>query len=111
MVLSSECKFYFREPRMIADASNWHDFSGLLQALFVPHAWNSRQSVNFIAAGKEIYFFYRGGTPGEFELLRFELIVVLAGLEKFFEEGAVRDANFAADLKFRFIDSFGLSHR
>src|SRR5580698_6785646 len=84
---------------------------GGAETFLVPHAGNTLQRVNLVAAGEEIHSLHLGDFSGIGQLFRIELVVILTGLEKSLEESAVGDFHFAAYFKFGVVDALGLSHR
>lgn len=72
----------------------------------MPDTRNSIERVDFIAAVEEFDGLHPGDSPGERKLFGLELVVILPGLEDFFEKVAVRHANFGADFKFCIVQTF-----
>src|SRR3984957_18436662 len=111
MVFSSGIEFWPAPAANLEGRFLRRQRSDLMQALFVPHAGNSFQRINLIAASEKIHFLHLGGASGIFHLLGLKIMVVLARLEDMLEERTIGDVTFAAHFKFCLVDAFRLSHR
>jgi hypothetical protein len=83
--------------------------SGETQAFLMPDAWNSFEGVNLIAAVEELDVLDLGNLPRVFDLLGFQFVMILTGLEKVLQERAVRDANLGPNFKLGFVQPLRFS--
>ncbi|MGH9687980.1 MAG: hypothetical protein ACRD5K_12905 [Candidatus Acidiferrales bacterium] len=74
-----------------------------MKTFLVPDAWNAFEGINFVAAVEELDFLDFSDAACGVELLGLELVVVLPGFQKLFEESAVGDAHVFPDFEFSLI--------
>src|SRR5271168_1094349 len=84
--------------------------SGGAQALLVPDSGYAFERVDFIAAMEELDVLHFDHGAGMFQLLRFEIVVILAFLHEFLKERAIRYADLRSHFELRLVDTFRFSH-